>query len=144
MIRYGAAAQKMRPMTSDDHLISRLKLLIIMAKARLKGYPMGDFRRSAIVENARFVFYAALARARATGAASSAPSASKTSVLERHHPEHLLLQRVQLLAVMMGAFAQGRSRGRFRKKAMAENIEQISYYLADGFQLSSVQFLKVA
>jgi len=144
MIRYGAVAQKMRPMGHNDVLISRLKLLIIMAKATLKGYPTGDYRKVAIVENARFVFHEAFSRS--TANPSSAPTASspQPTTIDMKHLDHLFLQRAQLLAVMMNAFSQGKSQGRFRRKAMNENIDQICKYLSDRFQLGNIQFLKVA
>ena len=59
-------------------------------------------------------------------------------------PDHLFLLRAQLLAVMMSAFARGQSRGRFRNKAMALNIDHISAYLSNRFQNGIVKFLKVA
>jgi hypothetical protein len=141
MIRYGTVAQKMRPMSQNDLLISRLKLLIIMAKATLRGYPMGDFRKDAIVQNARLVFYETLRRS-TTEPSVVAPS-SKSSI-DVNHLDHLFLQRAQFLAVMMNAFSQGKSQGRFRQKAMAENIEEICKYLSDHFHLGNIQFLKVA
>lgn len=141
MIRYGSVAKKMRPMGRNDVLISRLKLLVIMAKAALKGYPVGDYRKAAIVENARFVFYETLGRIE--NSPSSAPLA-QTSSIDHNQLAHLFLQRAQLLAVMMNVFSRGKFKGRFRRKAMAENIEQICKYLSDHFRLGNIQFLKVA
>lgn len=141
MIRHGTVAEKMRPMGPNDVLISRLKLLVIMAKAALKGYPVGDFRKAAIVENARFVFYKTLGRV--DNNPSFAPLA-KTSASDYHQLDHLFLQRAQLLAIMMNAFSRGKFQGRFRRKAMAENIEQICEYLSDHFRLGNIQFLKMA
>jgi len=144
IIRYGNDAIAMRPMVKEDILIARLSLLIIMAKAYLKSYPMGEFRREAVCQNARFVFNAAIDRA-CTGASSSL-SNPKPQGLRRDakHDDHLFLQRAQLLAVMVNSFAGKKSTGTFRKKAMAENIDQISEYLADGFQLGITKILKVA
>ncbi len=144
MIRYGAVANKMRSMNSDELLISRLKLLLIMAKARMKGYPMGNHRKAAIIENARTVFNETFTRYNVIF--SSPPSGSNQKMFPEGVtlPDHLFLQRTQLLAVMMGAFASDRSQGRFRKRAMAMNIDHICTYLADRFQTGIVKFLKVA
>ena len=144
MIRYGSVAEKMRPMNSDDLLISRLKLLIIMAKAKLKGYPMGDYRKEAVVSNARFVFYESLVRSNANSSESSSVSKPRQPSGVSTDNDHLFLQRAQLLAVMMNAFVTGKSQGRHRKHAMASNIEHICEYLAEPFQLGNVQFLEVA
>jgi len=144
LARYGTDARQMRPMVKDDILISRLSLLIIMAKAYLKSYPMGEFRKRAITENARFVFYEALIRTHS----NNAPSLIKTQPQACQHvarqKDHLFLLRAQLLAVMVNSFAEKKSKGSFRKKAMAENIDLICEYLADGFQLGDTKILKVA
>ena len=60
MIKLGPTSEEMRAMSGDDIFISRLKLLIIMAKAYLKNYPIGNYRKSAIIENAHHVFYHSL------------------------------------------------------------------------------------
>jgi hypothetical protein len=130
-VRYGAEGPTMRPMTEDDVLVSRLNLLIIMAKAYMKSYPMGEFRRKAIVENAGFVFHEALVRIQATRQ-------------ELQQKDRLFLLRTQLLAVMVTSFVQKKSTGNFRKKAMAANIEYISEYLADGIRSGDPRILKVA
>lgn len=144
MIRYGAVVNKMRPMNSDDLLISRLKLLLIMAKAKIKGYPMGHHRKAAIIENSRIVFNESLARSTAILSSPSSEPKDRSPFEGVTQPDHLFLLRAQLLAVMMSAFARGQSRGRFRNKAMALNIDQISAYLSNRFQDGIVKFLKVA
>lgn len=144
LVRYGTDTHKMRPMVEDDILILRLSLLIIMAKAFLKSYPVGEFRRKAITENARFVFYEAFVRTRSHNITSSGKTQPQTGQRHARHKDNLLLLRAQLLAVMVNSFAQKKSKGSFRKKAMAENIALICEYLADGFQLRNTRILKVA
>jgi hypothetical protein len=144
LIRYGTDAHKMRPMVQDDILISRLSLLIIMAKAYLKSYPMGEFRKKAITENARFVFYEALIRTQSNNTPSFKKSQPQCSQHDVKQKDHLFFLRAQLLAVMVNSFAEKKSKGNFRKKAMAETIGQICEYLADGFQLGDTKILKVA
>ncbi len=144
MIRYGAVANKMRSMNSDELLISRLKLLLIMAKAKIKGYPMGNQRKAAIIENARIVFNETLSRSTTFLSSPSSESNHREFSEGVTQPDYLFLQRTQLLAVMMSAFASGKSQGRFRKKAMAVNVDHICTYLSDRFQTGIVKFLKVA
>ncbi len=144
MIRYGAVADKMRSMNSDELLISRLKLLLIMAKAKSQGYPMGHHRKTAIIENARIIFTETLSRSNTVLTSLSSESRHRELSEGVTPPDHLFLQRTQLLAVMMSAFASGRSQGRFRKKAMAANVKHICTYLSDRFQFGIVKFLKVA
>jgi len=98
-----------------------------------------------MAEIARFVFLESLSRTASHISAGSKPDpASRTAGLDTQHIDHLFLQRIQLLAVMLNSMARGKSRGRYRKKAMAENVEQICSYLSDRFQLGDVQILKVA
>jgi hypothetical protein len=142
-VRYGTEAYGMRPMTIGDIFLSRLNLLVIMAKAFLKSYPMGQFRKKAIVENAHFVFYEALSRTQS----SCPPSLNSKSQLSQQGldtRDHLFLLRTQLLAVMVTSFVEKESRGAFRKKAMAVNIDLISEYLADGILSGDQGILKVA
>ena len=143
-IRYGRDAENMRPMIREDILISRLNLLVIMAKAYLKSYPVGEFRRKAIRENARFVFHEACLRTFVSTRAGLAHAVSPKPHRDAVGNDHLFLQRAQLLAVMVHSFTWKKATGNFRKKAMAANIEQISEYLADGYQLRDTKILKVA
>ena len=55
MIRLGAKPPDMREMFIDDIFLGRLKLLIIMTKAYLHGYPLGRYRCSAITSNAQII-----------------------------------------------------------------------------------------
>jgi hypothetical protein len=144
LVRYGTTSPQMRPMAKDDILISRLGLLIIMAKAYLKSYPMGEFRKKAITDNARFVFYEALIRTHSNTTPSLIKTQPQTCRHDTRQIDNLFLLRAQLLAVMVNSFAEKKSKGNFRKKAMAENIDILSEYLADGFQLGDTKILKVA
>ena len=144
MIRCGAVEQEMRSMISDDLLVSRLQLLIIMAKAYLKGYPLGEYRKKAIARNARFVFYEAVIRAGRRRPMTSGGTTARQGARPQKQMNHLFLQRAQLLAVMLNAFIEGKSEGSFRSRAMAENVDHICEYLSDRLHLGDAQFLKVA
>lgn len=133
-------------MSIEDIFWSRLKLLIIMAKAYLKNYPIGNYRKSAIIENAHHVFYHSLQRI------------SGTNFSEKHEPEgrleiafHMDIedelefhQRIRLLAVMVKALAEGRLKGDFRKKELQENLDGICNTLLLSFHIKDFEFLKVA
>ncbi len=130
MLRCGAHADQMGPIDDQMFFLERLKLLIIMAKAYLKGYPLGDRRKAAVIDNARYVFYQAL---------------QKSTVGEQEvSRDHVFLQRAQLLAVMAQSFAEDNPVGAFRKKAIEDNIAWISSHLAEKFAVSGMEFLKVA
>lgn len=144
MIRCGAQAKAMRPMPASELFILRLKLLIIMTKAYLKGNPLGQFRKKAIVETANYIFYEALFRAEQLK--KSDPEAKMQSAFQSclKNPEYLFLQRVQLLAVMANSFAKDKADGNFRKQAMADNIDLICEHLSEKVSLEDAKFLKVA
>ena len=137
MIKLGPTSEEMRAMSGDDIFLSRLKLLIIMAKAYLKNYPIGNYRKSAIIENAHHVFYHSLQLA------GSETQSSITSEVEAEEAQEFH-QRVQLLAVMAKAMAENRLTGNLRKKALQDNLDRVCEILIFSFHIKDVNFLKVA
>ena len=137
MIKLGPTSEEMRAMSGDDIFLSRLKLLIIMAKAYLKNYPIGNYRKSAIIENAHHVFYHSLQLARSETQSSITPEVEAEEAQEFH-------QRVQLLAVMAKAMAENRLTGNLRKKALQDNLDRVCEILIFSFHIKDVNFLKVA
>jgi len=133
-------------MTIDDIFLSRLKLLIIMAKAYLKNYPIGRYRKSAIIDNAHHVFYHSLQLISETNFSENHESESQsviTSEIEIEK-ERVFHQRVRLLAVMVKAVAENRLTENFRKKALQENLDRICDTLIFDFHIKDLDFLKVA
>jgi hypothetical protein len=123
-------------MDLDDIFLSRLKLLIIMGKAYLKDFPIGEHRRKAMLENADHVESESVELG---GLVSPLPNIRGP----RSERDHLFYQRVKLLAVMIKAIANGYPMGEHRRNAMLENIEIISQNL-DDLQTADLAFLKVA
>ncbi|RLB84535.1 MAG: hypothetical protein DRH24_04730 [Deltaproteobacteria bacterium] len=146
MVKLGPEPVEMRAMSEDDIFSSRLKLLVIMAKAYLKDCPLGNYRKKAIIENANHVFYHSLhmvsesSTLKNNGLDFQADIVSKGKTSE----EHLFHQRVQLLAVMAKALAEDRLKGHFRKRALTDNLNKICETLMFKFQIREVDFLKVA
>jgi serine/threonine protein kinase HipA of HipAB toxin-antitoxin module len=58
--------------------------------------------------------------------------------------EYIFYQRIQLLAVMARALAEGRLKGYFRENALKENLNRICEALIFNFNVKDVKFLKVA
>jgi hypothetical protein len=146
MIKLGATSGEMREMSDDDIFLSRLKLLIIMAKAYLKDCPIGKYRKSAIIENAHHVFYHSLKLVSETAFIKNhdlKKQSGTTSEVETEE-EYVFHQRVQLLSVMAKALAQDRLTGNFRKKALQDNLDRICETLIFNFHIKDVEFLKVA
>jgi hypothetical protein len=146
MIKLGPKPADMREMSSDDIFISRLKLLIIMVKAYLIGYPLGKYQKRAIIENTHYVFYRAMQMNAKSQQKGNQIFASRTDVictLETSARQHFY-QRVQLLAVIAKALAEGYPTGNFRIRAINENLDKICEIFLIDFQLNDVSFLKVA
>jgi hypothetical protein len=139
MLRLGCPPPKTREMDLDDIYFSRLKLLIIMAKAFINGYPLGEPRRQAILENARHVETESIDLGNLIIARPWQSSADFQSEVD-----HVFYQRVKLLAVMMKAVAKGFPMGDNRKKAMCENLEIICQTLLFTSRTEDMDFLKVA
>jgi hypothetical protein len=146
MIKLGPTPEKMRAMSIDDIFLSRLKLLIIMAKAFLKNYPVGKYRKSAVIENSQHVFYHSLQLVSEINFPKNHESESQpgiTSEIEKEK-ERVFHQRVQLLAVMIKALAEDRLTGHINKQDLQDNLDRICDTLIFTFHIQDVDFLKVA
>jgi len=125
MKRFGSENGEMAPDADPTFLFrQRLCLLIVMVKARMKGYPVGEFRKSAVLENAAHL-HKACARIDIT-----LPD-SRASV-------HLFKERVKLLSIMATAMiSDDYPLGLHRRDAVLENIESI---LAAAFPQQELPF----
>jgi len=139
MLRLGSQPSQTREMDLDDIFLSRLKLMIIMAKSYLNGFPMGDHRRRAMLENAHYVESECIDL---TDVINGFPSASAT--VEGSVYDHVFYQRVKLLAVMVKAAAKGFPMGEHRQSAMSENLDAVCQTLMFNSQSEEMAFLKVA
>ena len=146
MIKLGPTSEGMRAMTDEDIFLSRLKLLIIMAKAFLKNCPIGKYRKSAIIENAHHVFYHSLKSVSKTAFFKNRDLQIQPGITFEDQTEeaYVFHQRVQLLSVMAKALAEDRLTGNFRKKALQDNLDRICETLLFNFHIQDVGFLKVA
>jgi hypothetical protein len=139
MLRLGASAADLREMNSDDVFISRLKLLIVMSSAYLKQYPLGDYRKKAIIRNANCV-----ARELVDWQGQVRNFRSDQELKGDTAFDHIFFQRVKLLAVMAKALAEDHPMGYHRLKAMEDNLNYICEAIRFNRQLWEKSFLKVA
>ena len=138
MIRLGSPHCHSREMDLDDIFISRLKLLIIMGKSYLDGAPLGQRRRTAMLENARHVETESID----LGGLIASP-AQRSPAIGTMNFDYVFFQRVKLLAVMIKAVAKGFPMVEHRKKAMKENLDTICKSLG-ALDMSELELLKVA
>lgn len=132
---------------SEHHLFtSRLKLLIIMARAYLTGCPLGKYRKQAIAENANQVFYHSLQWISESATLKNHALDTQTHAFSKLEPseENMFYKRVQLLAVMAKTIVSDRPMNKFRKKALADNLNKICETLVFTFKVNDINFLKVA
>jgi hypothetical protein len=146
MLKMGPSSGEMRNMSDEDIFSSRLKLLIIMAKAYLTGCPIGKYRKQAIIENSRYVFYHSLQLVNKTAHIKEKDLSAQSSIAftEDLQKEHILYQRIRLLSVMTKALAEGRLKGYFREKALKENLNEICEAFIFNINVKDFKFLKVA
>jgi hypothetical protein len=110
---YGAPHLQMKNMNENDIFLLHLHLLIVMVKAALKGYPIGDHRKNAVLENAAIVHRLILSL--------------DLSFLELKASTHLFQERVKLLSVMAAAVVNDEfPLGIHRREAVLDNIEIIT------------------
>ncbi|MBR9980028.1 MAG: hypothetical protein KFF50_03275 [Desulfatitalea sp.] len=139
MLRLGSTSPDTREMDLDDIFLARLKLLLIMAKAYLKGWPMGEHRSQAMLENARHVESESIDLGRLMNAINH-----DGATPEPNEYDYLFYQRVKLLAIMVKAVAKGYPMGEQRKAAMQENLDMICQTLILSRGEADMAFLKVA
>jgi hypothetical protein len=131
--RIGIHPSGMRAQQEEDIFISRLHLMIVMAKAYLKNYQLGGYRAIAIKNNA-----ARLAEA-PTGWHSYKTHFSKAATETTGiRLDHILFQRIRLLLVMGVSFAEENPMGPSRKRALRNNID----YITECLNFSDISAMK--
>lgn len=138
MLRLGSSSTDMREFDDEDIFVSRLKLIIIMTSAYLKNYPLGRFRKKAIIRTAHLI------TKEMVGWQGHLNNFHTDGIMDDMDFDHVFFQRVKLLAVMAKAFADDHPMGHYRKKALEDNLEQICEEITFNQQLSGKEFLKVA
>lgn len=90
----------------------RLQLMVIMVKAALDGYPVGSFRKEAVLETASNLH--------------KEVSGIDIKVSSARGANHLFKERVKLLSVMaMAIVSEDYPLGIHRREAVLDNIETI-------------------
>ena len=112
MKKFGPACLHFDNMDESHIFLIRLHLLMVMIKARLMGYPTGEFRKKAVLENA--------------AAVNKMIESTDLSVLGLQCSSHLFRQRVKLLCVMAVAIiSDDYPLGVHRREAVLENIDTL-------------------
>jgi hypothetical protein len=138
MLRFGAAPENACEMDLDHIFISRLKLLIVMMRAYLEGYPFGAVRKAALVSNARYI------AAESVDLEQLIPIRNEQPAKDGMDFDHVFYQRVKLLASMAKTIGKNYPIGEHRQTALADNLDMISSAMGFNSGVKKVEFLKVA
>jgi hypothetical protein len=139
MNRLGAEPQDMKMMQHQDVFISRLRLLLIMSKAFLEKYPLGEHRLRAVIKNADAIAKDCVDWNGYYNNFRSNPSSDKLLQVD-----HIFYQRIKLLAIMAKSFAEGNPIGEHRKMAIKNNIDYMCEALKFNLEEENFALLKVA
>ena len=110
----------MHRMKREDFFIQRLRLLMVMCRAFIKGYPVQGYRKEAVLNNAKQVFFEIT-----DWGGQYLNVRDKAADILGIEPDHYFYQRVKLLALMAKSFAEGNPMGYFRSKAVEETLNEI-------------------
>ena len=124
MLRLGSNLFQMRTVCKDDILISRLRLLIIMAKAYLQNASLGKYSLRSIVRNAGHVNDFLLDWNEHLNCMESGRNTQINLSID-----HIFYQRIKLLSIMVKSIALGNPLGIHRKTALKSNVNYISEIL---------------
>ena len=103
-----------------NSFFTNLKLLIIMSKAFLNGYPLEEQRLKEIIRTAEGVAEDCVDwKGQRTNFRSFADSKRSIQL------DHIFFERARLLATMSKSFAQGNPIGDHRRMALNKNIEDL-------------------
>ncbi|MGM0417675.1 MAG: hypothetical protein ACQEQS_03020 [Thermodesulfobacteriota bacterium] len=108
------------PMKREHFFFERLKLLMVMCEAFINGYPVEDFRKDAVLNNAEHVFFEIT-----DWDGKYLNLREKAGRIHGIQPDNFFFQRVKLLALMAKSFAQGNPVGYFRARAVKDTILEI-------------------
>jgi hypothetical protein len=145
MLRLGAPASETREMDLDDLFISRLKLMIITARAYLGGCPLSEHRRRAMLKNARVVEAECIDLGGLDSPANlSLPNHSIDEIPGGPGQDQLFYRRVKLVAVMVKAAAKGYPLGESRKTELQDHLQRLGQILKFDSHSGDWKFLKAA
>jgi len=139
MERFGSNGNDMRKINHDYTFLGRVKLLVIMLKAFLGDFPLQGIKLRAIAKNAIEV-----AKICENWNQYSIQVRSTSGLKEGIELDHILYQRISLLAIMAKSFVVGKPMGHYRKRVIWDNIS----YIVDALQFNSQEeftsFIRVA
>ena len=139
MFALGAKIRQMGAMDIDHIFLARLRLLIIMLKAYLKGYPIGQCRLEGIMRNARIVGDEAVYLWGLSKMAFGDISAKDIFDMDPEFYEH-----IKMLTLLTEKIESDKEPDRLMAETVNTHLDYLSRSLSSDRNLSEMQFLKVA
>lgn len=139
MNRFGSFRPSDNTMSDDDIFVARLQLLIIMSKAFLKDFAIGEYQKKAIIENAQALFYSSLFMDHKEIESKADPSQQENQEIQE---ESLFHNKIRLFSAAAMAFAEGHLLGGRKKKELQNNIDYISKKITFESQIDTMEFFK--
>ncbi len=139
MIRLGANPPDTREMSIDDIFLARLKLLIIMTKAYLHGYPLGRYRCIAVTSNAQIIKDEAVDLGDL-----DEPGTSHFTTVSISDSEKIFYENVRTLAETALEFASGHETDMSKREKLNLILAAICENITFDSGLKNKKFLKVA
>lgn len=121
----------------ENIFLARLQLIVVMSKAYLEGFPIGKYRKQAIIENANSLFYLSLF-------AEHSEAGSDRPVVKDSIKTKQFYEKVRLLSVMAKAFAEGRLIGEQKRRELEKNIDYVCETITFNSKINNIDFLHVA
>jgi len=121
----------------ENIFLARLQLIVVMSKAYLQGFPIGKYRKQAIIENANSLFYLSLF-------VEHSEAGFDRPVVKDSTKTKQLYEKVRLLSVMAKAFAEGRLIGEQKRRELQENIDYVCETIMFNSKINNIDFLHVA
>ncbi len=121
----------------ENFFLARLQLIVVMSKACLEGFPIGKYRKQAIIENANSLFYLSLF-------AEHSEAGFDHPVVKDSIKTKQFYEKVRLLSVMVKAFAEGRLIGEQKRRELQENIDYVCETIMFNSKINNIDFLHVA
>jgi hypothetical protein len=111
----------MRTIRAYDIFFSRLKLLVVMAGAYLKGQDCRMWRLRSMRRNTKYMsLFMRNWNDHLTNFISDSESRHQIQL------DHIFYQRVKLLSIMIKSFAEGNPMGLHRKLALKNNVDYLN------------------
>jgi hypothetical protein len=139
MLALGATPEQMGTMHIDHIFKARLRLLMIMLKAYLQGYPIGRYRVEGIIRNAQIVGDEVVDLWH-----QSRRVHNRSSAMEEFQIDHEVYEHIKTLALFAEKMESDKKPDKAAMEFLRLHLDDLNQSLLPNRNLSEMRFLKVA